>query len=162
MHMHNPEPAFELLQNKGISYDLYEHGAFHSVEESSAWSKDHPGCHIKNLFLRDKKKQNYFLLFMPGKKRIDFKALKIATEKNLSFASPEDVQNMLETTPGHVSPFVLMTAPKNINVLLDADILMAEHIFFHPLVNHLTVRLKTEDFKTMIASFVHSKSTISL
>lgn len=160
--MHSPDPAFDFLQEHGISYDLYEHDAFHSVSQSSDWAASHPGCHIKNLFLRNKKKTQYFLLFMPGGKKIDFQKLKEVTGERLSFASPDDVQNMLGTTPGHVSPFVLMTASDDISVLVDAEIHKAEYVFFHPLVNHLTIRLKENDFKAMLNAFSHSQSVITL
>ena len=52
----------DLLKEKNIIYQLFEHEPFFTVEESSKLKIDlnMQGAHTKNLFLRDKKRINPF------------------------------------------------------------------------------------------------------
>ena len=53
----------DLLKEKNIIYQLFEHEPFFTVEESSKLKIDlnMQGAHTKNLFLRDKKR-NFYLI----------------------------------------------------------------------------------------------------
>ena len=64
----------ELLKEKNITYQLFEHEPFFTVEESSKLKidLDMQGAHTKNLFLRDKKTK-FFFNFLPRSSRNRFK-----------------------------------------------------------------------------------------
>lgn len=54
----------------------------------------------KNLFVRDDKRQNYYLITVKGDKRVDLKAFRRAQQtRPLTFASPEELQQLLGLTP---------------------------------------------------------------
>ena len=54
-----------LLDQKHISYELIEHPAIYTIEEGRAVHMPHSEDVAKNLFLRDDKKRNYYLLYLP-------------------------------------------------------------------------------------------------
>ena len=64
-----------------------------------------PGAHIKNLYLRDRKKRN-FLVVAQEDRQIDLKSLggQIGSDR-LSFGSADRLFEMLGVRPGAVSPF---------------------------------------------------------
>lgn len=70
----SPEKLFETLKELGIETRTTQHPALHTVEESRALRGEIPGGHIKNLFLRDKKK-NVFLLVAEEDAVIDLKTI---------------------------------------------------------------------------------------
>ena len=58
----------------------------------------YPEADAKNLFVRDDKKQNYYLITVKGEKRVNLKAFRKAQgTRNLSFASAEDLLERLKT-----------------------------------------------------------------
>ena len=97
-----PEDLMESLEALGIGYRLYNHQAVFTVEESEALDQEIPGTHCRNLFLRDKKKNN-FLLVLQNATYIDFKNLpKILGSERLSFGSPDRLWQFLGVQPGSV------------------------------------------------------------
>ena len=89
------------------------------------------GTHVKNLYLRDRKKRN-FLVVSQEDREIDLKALqdKIGADR-LSFGSADRLFEFLGVRPGAVSPFTLVNDPSIVRLhsqqLMDADML-----YFHP------------------------------
>ena len=92
-----PTSSIELVNKLDywkISYKLYFHKPLMTVKESKTMQKkifglDKSNGHIKNLFLRDKKKNN-ILLVAHQDTLIDLKLLaKIINMDRLSFGSPE-------------------------------------------------------------------------
>lgn len=85
----SPEKLFETLKELGIETRTTQHPALHTVEESRALRGEIPGGHIKNLFLRDKKK-NVFLLVAEEDAVIDLKTIhaRIGGSGRVSFGKP--------------------------------------------------------------------------
>ena len=80
-----PETLLTLLDRLQIAYTIHRHPPLRTVEDSKAHRNNMPGLHIKNLYLRDRKKKN-FLLVAEEDRQIDMKSLhqKIGCER-LSF-----------------------------------------------------------------------------
>ena len=91
----------------------------------------------KNLFLCNRQKTNFYLLMMPGDK--PFKTKELSSQINsarLSFASPEDMERLLDITPGSVSIMGLMNDKENaVQLLVDEDVLQGEYLGCHPCIN---------------------------
>ncbi len=68
-------PLFARLHALGIETETHRHPPLHTVAESKALRRDLPGAHIKNLFLRDKKR-NMWLVTVLEDRRIDLKRLR--------------------------------------------------------------------------------------
>ena len=69
-----PEAVVETLENAGIAFTRHEHPPLRTVEESKGHRGDMVGTHVKNLYLRDRKKRN-FLVVAQEDREIDLKAL---------------------------------------------------------------------------------------
>ena len=69
-----PEALVETLENAGIAFTRHEHPPLRTVEESKGHRGDMVGTHVKNLYLRDRKKRN-FLVVAQEDREIDLKAL---------------------------------------------------------------------------------------
>ncbi len=113
----------------------------------------YPEADAKNLFVRDDKKQNYYLITVKGEKRVNLKAFRKAQgTRNLSFASAEDLMERLGLIPGAVTPLgVLNDETRSVKVFLDQDFLQEPGLVgVHPNENTATVWLKAEDLIRII------------
>lgn len=161
--MNSIEKLFDKLSHLKINYQLYEHEAFYTVEESSKLKSDLnlKGAHTKNLFLRDKKRK-IFLISCMDNTDVDLKNLKniIPAQGNLSFGSPDLLNEKLGVKPGSVSPYALINnSEKDVNFYIDKNILNEKLCNFHPLINTKTIQLETIDFIKFIQD-IHSLKVI--
>ena len=69
-----PETLMRKLTSLDISYTKHTHPPLRTVEDAKTFRGDLRGAHIKNLYLRDRKKRN-FLLVAEEDKSIDLKVL---------------------------------------------------------------------------------------
>jgi len=71
----------------------------------------------------------------------------------LSLASERRLAEHLGVEPGSVSIFgILNDANASVEVILDAELLEAEHINFHPNLNTATVTISTADLQRFLES----------
>ena len=88
----NKAEIYNYLNEHGISYECTEHPAVYNMEELDALELPYPEWDAKNLFVRDDKKKNFYLITVRGEKRVDLKEFRKAHGlRNLSFASAEDL-----------------------------------------------------------------------
>ena len=157
----DPELEEYLLKNK-ISYKIYEHPAIFRVAESEKLTRNIPGLRSKNLFLKDEK-NNFYLVSMPGQKRLNTKKLKEHLNvKELEFASPEELKKELNITPGSVSIFCMIYAKSFIQLIIDKEIYYAKESGFHPNINTSTLVLDNKNLKKLIESLDCKKEVIDL
>lgn len=144
----------EHLDTLALTYTIHEHEPVFTVEEGAHISAQIPGAHSKNLFVRDKKKQHYFLITVRDDKRVDLKAFsKQLGMSGLSFASPDDLLRLLSVTPGSVTPFALLhDTEQHVTFILDDDFLLHDTFNFHPLRNDMTLNIEKVDFFTFYSS----------
>ena len=142
---------YDFLKNRGIDFEVTEHKAVFNMEELSEVDLPYPECDAKNLFVRDEKKKNYYLITVKGDKRINLKEFRKAHGlKNLSFASPEDLLNILKLTPGSVTPLGLLNDEENkVHFYLDQEF-NGGKIGVHPNDNTATVWLNASDLIKII------------
>ncbi len=145
---------YEILDNIPVSYKKHEHPAVYTCEQANELCGDIPGGRSKNLFLRNRKGNQHYLLIAPAGKRTDLGALsKLAGEVHLGFASEKRLMKYLKLTPGSVSPFGLINDENHeVIVLVDNDLMQHKVLGFHPNVNTATLELTREDFKKFLAS----------
>lgn len=92
----NKQQIFAYLNHKHISYEVNEHKAVYNMEEINSVQLLYPSQDAKNLFVRDDKKKNYYLISVKGNKRVDLKEFRKRNQtRPLSFASQEDLMNIL-------------------------------------------------------------------
>ena len=93
--MQNKEQIIKLLTQTGIPYTLLNTPPSTPSREMLVLHLPHLETVAKNLFVRDAKKRNYYLLVAPHDKQVkltDF-ACRAGTTR-LSFASQEDLQEI--------------------------------------------------------------------
>ena len=131
---------YQYLTGKGISYEVTEHGAVYNMEDLAAMDLPYPDSDAKNLFVRDDKKRNYYLITVKGEKRVNLKEFRKAHGlRNLSFASPDDLMAIMGLIPGAVTPLGLLNAEeKKVIFYLDQE-LEDSLIGVHPNDNTATV-----------------------
>ena len=161
----NKQEIYDFLNDKNIPYEATEHKAVFNMEELSGIDIPYPEADAKNLFVRDDKKRNYYLITVKGDKRVDLKEFRKANgTRPLTFASENDLIRILSLIPGSVTPLgVLNDEDKIVKVFLDKDFLDApERIGVHPNENTATVWLKTEDLIAIIKEHGNEIETVAL
>ncbi len=144
---------YELLDSRGIGYEVTEHPAVFNMAEVSAIVLPYPDANAKSLFVRDDKRQNYYLITVQGHKRVDLKAFRRTHHtRGLSFASADELMDILGLIPGAVTPLgVLNDAERSVQVFLDQEFLAEPGLIgVHPNDNTATVWLQAEDLVSLI------------
>lgn len=138
-----PERLLALLQAWGIEFVHHAHPPVFTVAESAALKAAIPGAHTKNLFLKDKAGVLY-LVSAAADAVIDLRALGRALQAKgrFSFAAPEVLWERLGVRPGAVTALALVNdAQQQVRFVLDAALLQAARVHFHPLHNEATIGL---------------------
>ncbi len=141
-----------LLQAKRIFYKVYEHPPVFTANEAAIYCADIPGAHVKNLFLRNKKKTKYLLLTILDDKLADLTKLGETLELGrLSFASHQDLVAILGVQPGSVTPLAILNDNKiQVELYFDKALYAYEYVNVHPMENSATLHLKTSDLSAFI------------
>ena len=149
----NKQEIYDFIKSKNIWYEITEHKTVYNMEELKELDIPYPEYDAKNLFVRDDKKRNYYLITVKGDKRIDLKEFRRKSEtRPLSFASENDLLDIMNLKPGSVTPLGLLN-DKNNKVLfyIDKDFMKDKHIVgVHPNDNTATIWLKVEDLIEII------------
>ena len=141
------EALLNILDELNIEYENKEHPPVFTVEEANLHHQGINGVHSKNLFFKDKKK-NLFLVVTLDDKPIKIKEVaKTIGAKNMSFAKPDLLMEILGMIPGAVTPFAAVNIPKDreVRIILDEEMMKNELLNFHPLVNTATTTIKAQD-----------------
>jgi Ala-tRNA(Pro) deacylase len=149
---------YKLLAEIGISWSTIEHPPVFTVDDSADIYRRLPGCHTKNLFLKDKK-GGLWLAVVRSHLKVDLNALaKCLAAPRFSFGSSELLQSTLGITPGSVTPFALMNDPaRAVTVVLDAAMLDQSPLNFHPLRNDRTTSITPASLIAFISATGHPK-----
>ena len=142
-----PDDLMAQMTAQNIAFTLYHHEAVFTVEESDKIDTKIPGTHCRNLFLRDKKKNNY-LISLANETTVDIKKLGavIGAQGRLSFGSADRLWEYLGVRPGSVCPFAILNDQKgDVRLILDHDMMQTARVNFHPLLNTMTVGLAPDD-----------------
>lgn len=149
----NKFEVYAFLNDRGIWHEITEHEAVFNMAEMSAVELPYPEADAKNLFVRDDKKRNYYLITVRGDKRVDLKQFRQNNDtRALSFASEDDLIEIMGVTAGAVTPFgVLNDDARRVEVFIDREFLDRPGLIgVHPNENTATVWLRTEDLIRII------------
>ena len=155
----NKQEIYELLEEHQICYEVTEHKAVYTMDELAGIALPYPESLAKNLFVRDDKKRNYYLITVHGNKRINLKEFRRNNgTRPLSFADECNLMDVLALTPGSVTPFGLLNDKDcKAQLYLDEDFLNAPGtIGIHPNDNTATVWLHTEDLIRLLREQGHN------
>ena len=122
------------------------------MEELAEVKLPQPEADAKNLFVRDDKRQNYYLITVKSEKRVNLKDFRRENgTRPLTFASPEELSEILGLIPGAVTPLGLLNDKKHrVKFYLDKDFTDMDFIGVHPNDNTATVWLKPADLISLL------------
>ena len=150
--MYGKQEIYELLEGKGIAYEKLEHDAVYTMEDMDKAGITAKGTVCKNLFLRDAKGKNHYLVTVPEEKHVDLKVLapQIGSTR-FSFGSAERLMKYLGVEQGCVSPLgVFNDESRNVTVVFDEDLQGNPSVGVHPNDNTATLWLAFSDLKKLI------------
>lgn len=148
---------YNFLKENNIPYQKFDHPAVFTCEESKKMCPEMPGVSIKNLFLVDKKDNNFYLVVVGCDKSVDLKKLReiLLVSKKLTFASAEDLQKYLGVDPGAVTMLGLIHDTEHkVKVYVD-EIIWGQSLGCHPLVNTATLVIAPEGIIKFMAATGH-------
>lgn len=156
--------AIEFLNKNNIDYERFDHRAVYTCDEANEVIPDLAGARTKNLFLRNKKGDRYFLLVLSEEKAIDLTALsKQLGSSRFTFASAERLKEHLAVEPGSVSLLAIMNdTDAKVELIIDADVWAANAVLCHPLVNTSTLILAMDQVKTFLGLLNKSANIMTL
>ena len=146
------QEVYDFLKNKNTEFEITEHKAVYNMEELAEIKLPHPEADAKNLFVRDDKRQNYYLITVKGEKRVNLKDFRRENgTRPLTFASPEELSDILGLIPGAVTPLGLLNDKEHrVKFYLDKDFTDMDFIGVHPNDNTATVWLKPADLISLL------------
>lgn len=149
----NKQEIYDFLEKEGVWHEITEHQAVFNMAQLSETELPYPEYDAKNLFVRDDKRRNYYLITVKGDKRVDLKEFRRNHgTKPLTFANAADLMSILGLIAGAVTPLGLLNDVEHkVKFFLDKEFLDGQAIIgVHPNDNTATVWLKTVDLLTIL------------
>ncbi len=148
----NKEQIYEYLKKRNIWFEVDTHKAVYNMADLLDVDISYPEGDAKNLFLCDDKKINYYLITVKGDKRVNLSKFRRDNgTRPLSFASSEELENIMGLIPGSVTPLgILNDKDKKVTVFIDSEFKPSDIIGVHPNDNTATLWLKTKDLIDII------------
>ena len=139
--------VYELLDRLGIDYQRIDHEEAMTMEACQEIDRVLEAGICKNLLLCNRQCTAFYLLMIVGEKHFKTSTFsKQIGSSRLSFAAPEYMEQFLDITPGSLSVLGLMNdREKQVQLLIDGDILKGEFFGCHPCINTSSLRLRTAD-----------------
>jgi Ala-tRNA(Pro) deacylase len=151
--MMSKQEIYDFLKKKSIRHEVTEHGAVFSMDELDAVDMPHRDRLAKNIFVRDDRKENHYLITVRGERRVDLKEFRTTFGlRHLSFAPEEDLTALLGVHPGSVSPFGLLNdSGHKVRFFADRRFLEGDGLIgIHPNDNTATVWMNVNDLLIVI------------
>lgn len=152
------------LDELSIKYKVLEHEEVFTAEEFYEVTKDMPGYHCKNLFLKNSNKSVNYLLVAKHDKSVDLKKVRSQIgSTRLSFDSAEKLYELLKVTPGSVNPFsIINDLDSKVEMLIDSELLDGNNLNFHPAINTETFNISGEDFSKFLNYIENNVTKINI
>lgn len=151
------------LEEWEISVTTVDHEPLFTVEQSTKVHRQVTGSHTKNLFLKDKK-GSLFLITAEHATQVNLKNLhkKLGCGR-LSFANADLMQSHLGVTPGSVTALaVINDTEARVCFVLDQNLMDADIINAHPLVNTATTSIARDDLIAFVEKTGHDVTIVDL
>lgn len=147
------EAIYRMLREAGIWHEITEHPAVYNMAEMAQVDLPYPEADAKNLFVRDSKRRDYYLITVRGDKRVDLKEFRRQNQtRALTFASAEELMDLLGLEPGAVTPLGLLNdEARRVTFCLDETFGEGESLIgVHPNDNTATLWLKVADLLRLL------------
>lgn len=136
------------LRQMGIAFDLFEHAPVATMEDCRPAEAALGGEMPKNLFLTPRNHCAHYLVI--ARAEAPFRTGSVSRQlgaSRLSFASPEELEALMRTRPGAISPMgLLFDDGRSVRLGIDRALRDRPRLLFHPCVNTATLALSGADF----------------
>lgn len=151
------EQIYEFLDKNDISYTKHQHDPVFTMEDTENITSDLKGFSAKTLLVFGEKTKNFYLISIDGYERIDKAKIKELLGERIRFSKEEDLQEILNVTPGSVSPLGLIFDKSKVikKFVVDQKALEAEIVQWHPNNNNQTLEFKKEEFQKFLDLLEH-------
>ena len=148
----NKSEIINMLDDLEIKYRLINHPAIETIEAGDKLNLPDSDVILKNLFLRDDKKRNYYLVSLRKDKMVNLKNLQCSlNSRRLSFASENDLSHYLGLKTGSVTPLgVLNDIEHKVKIIIDEDVVDFSVIGIHPNENTAMLWIAPQDMCTIL------------
>ena len=157
------QEILQLLEKHHINYIVRKHEPIFTVAEGEALGLPNVQAAVKSLLLTDDKHQSFYLVVMPLDKRLDLKELRAKIgSRRLTMASAEELMQLLQLSPGAVTPLgLLQDAEHKVQTFFDAE-LKENTIATHLDSNTATVWLKCQKLVHLLEEKGHKSTYLNL
>ena len=154
--------CYEQLVALQIGFTRVDHDSADTMEDCAAISQVLGADICKNLLLTPRNRSAFYLLCMPGDKPFltkDFS--KAIGASRLSFATAEDMTELLECAPGSASILGLMNdTGHRVTLAVDKAVWEQEWFGCHPCKNTSSLKIRTEDLRRFLAHTGHEVTVV--
>lgn len=156
------QKCYEVLAQLAIPFDRVDHDRADTMEDCVAISEVLGADICKNLLLTPRNRSAFYLLCMPGDKPFltkDFS--KAIGASRLSFATAEDMTELLGCAPGSASILGLMNdTDHRVTLAVDKAVWEQEWFGCHPCKNTSSLKIRTEDLRRFLAHTGHEVTVV--
>lgn len=154
--------SYLFLEKNGVDYVRAEHDEAQTIELCENIEKVIGGKICKNLLLCNRQQTDFYMLLIPGDMPFKTKYLsKQIGSSRLSFASGEQMSELLNVTPGSLTVLSLMyDKAQKVRLLIEKGIFNEGDFACHPCVNTATVKFSTDDLKEKILPALGHEYTV--
>ena len=152
----NKQEVYDYFTENNIEFEVTEHKAVYNMAELVDVQFPYPEFIAKNLFIRDDKKRNYYLITVKGDKRVDLKSFRQSYgTRPLTLASEDDLLTMLGLKAGSVTPLGLLNDTEHkVKLFIDNDFFTEPYIIgVHPNENTATVWLSPVELAGLLTEY---------
>ena len=155
--------VYDFLNRMEIRFKLIKHKEVYNIDEMMELNLPDTDVIAKNLFVRDDKKRDYYLLVIRNEKTVNLKKLKEKIcSRPLSFASENDLNSILGLSKGSVTPLgIINDDERKVKVILDTTF-NESLIGIHPNENTATIWLNVVDLVRIIKQHGNSVEFIEI
>lgn len=148
LYLNGDPRLYQILDQLEIPFEYHEHPPAPTIEEAMKYWQDMDATHCKNIFFRNHKGNQHYLVVLEHLHYLDIHDLeKRLKQGKLTFASDERLKKYLGLTPGSVTPFGLINDPEHhVHLFLDENLQKGRRISFHPCINTASIIISYNDF----------------
>lgn len=139
--------VYDKIREVDIPFERVDNDSISTMEECAEVGEVLGTEICKTILACTRNKSDYYLIIMPGDKRFVTKLVSHAIgSSRLSFASPEDMEELLGTTPGNASPLsVVNDTEGRVRLVMDRELAESEYIACNTGANTTHIRFRTAD-----------------
>ncbi len=151
----------QFLVRQHINFIRVTHPPFTTCDEANQLLPELAGARTKNLFIVERRQQQYFLLVMADHKVLDWAALGQIIGGRVQLAAAQQLQEVLNIAPGAVSLLALKNDRKHrVTLLVDEEVWSQSAIQCHPLVNTATLVISKPGINRFLSVTGHQPTVI--